>query len=173
MLFDLNNNTIKKCLKQAEFGIERESLRINIDGRLAQSPHPFQDNKNIDRDFCENQTELISDVFTEPEQVNENLLNLQRILQNQRFFCRKMKISGGRFQNQFSQRLNEERVPAYFRGDIHLNLRKFHHHLLHQLPAYAYRLYIHLTLSFCDQAIFQVMYMNFSREVDFLHLSVL
>ena len=56
MLFDLNNNTIKKCLKQAEFGIERESLRINIDGRLAQSPHPFQDNKNIDRDFCENQT---------------------------------------------------------------------------------------------------------------------
>ena len=80
MLFDLNNNTIKKCLKQAEFGIERESLRINIDGRLAQSPHPFQDNKNIDRDFCENQTELISDVFTEPEQVNEHLLNLQRIV---------------------------------------------------------------------------------------------
>ena len=80
MLFDINNNTIKEYLKQAEFGIERESLRVCSDGKLAQSPHPFENNKNIERDFCENQTELISDVFNEPEQVNEHLIALQKIV---------------------------------------------------------------------------------------------
>ncbi len=80
MLFDWKDDTIRKYLTQAEFGIERESLRVNADGTLAQTPHPFQDHKNIDRDFCENQVELISDVFSEPEQVNEQLRKLQQIL---------------------------------------------------------------------------------------------
>lgn len=35
-------------------------------GRLAHTPHPFPENdKNIGRDFCENQIEFISDVFTD------------------------------------------------------------------------------------------------------------
>ena len=80
MLFDIKNDVIKEYLKQAEFGIEREGLRICSDGRLAQSPHPFESNKNIDRDFCENQIELISDVFTAPEKVNAHLLSLQKIV---------------------------------------------------------------------------------------------
>ena len=82
MLFNINNDAIKKHLKQAEFGIERESLRISGDGRLAQTPHPFECNKNIDRDFCENQTELISDVFIDPEQVSGQLMKLQKIVKN-------------------------------------------------------------------------------------------
>ena len=80
MLFNINNDAIKEHLKQAEFGIERESLRISGDGRLAQTPHPFECNKNIDRDFCENQTELISDVFIDPEQVSGQLMELQKIV---------------------------------------------------------------------------------------------
>ena len=81
MMLDIKNDTIKEYLNQAEFGIEREGLRICSDGRLAQSPHPFESNKNIDRDFCENQVELISDVFIEPKQVNalaEQILDLCR-----------------------------------------------------------------------------------------------
>ena len=80
MLFDLDNTIIKEHIKQAEFGIERESLRINSDGTLAQTPHPFESHKNIDRDFCENQIEFISDVFNKPEQVNEQLWELQRLV---------------------------------------------------------------------------------------------
>ena len=80
MLLDIKNDTIKEYLNQAEFGIEREGLRICSDGRLAQSPHPFESNENIDRDFCENQVELISDVFVEPKQVNEHLISLQKIV---------------------------------------------------------------------------------------------
>ena len=73
MLFDLNDKNIQKHLSEAEFGIERESLRISSGGRLAQTKHPFGDHRNIDRDFCENQVELIGDVFTTPEQLNAQL----------------------------------------------------------------------------------------------------
>lgn len=80
MLFDIVNKKINQYITEAEFGIERESLRVCSDGTLAQSPHPFGENKNIDRDFCENQIEFISDVFNTPEQVNEQLLYLQKIV---------------------------------------------------------------------------------------------
>ena len=41
MLFDLDNAIIKEHIRQAEFGMERESLRVNADGTLAQTAHPF------------------------------------------------------------------------------------------------------------------------------------
>lgn len=45
-----------------KFGIERETLRVDREGRLAQSPHPFGDDPQITRDFCENQIELVTPV---------------------------------------------------------------------------------------------------------------
>ena len=80
MLFDLRNETIKNNIRQAEFGIEREGLRVNEDGTLAQTPHPFEMHKNIDRDFCENQIEIIGDVFTDPQELNDQLKDLQRFI---------------------------------------------------------------------------------------------
>jgi glutamate--cysteine ligase len=43
------------------FGIERETLRVDADGRLSQTPHPFE-SKHLERDFCENQLEIITPV---------------------------------------------------------------------------------------------------------------
>ena len=43
-----------------KFGIERETLRTDSHGRLAQTPHPFGNDKHITRDFCENQLELVT-----------------------------------------------------------------------------------------------------------------
>ena len=80
MFFGLDHPTIRQHLTQAEFGIERESLRVSGDGSLAQTPHPFDSHHNIDRDFCENQIELIGDVFTDPEQMNEQLRELLKIV---------------------------------------------------------------------------------------------
>ena len=45
-----------------KFGIERETLRVDSRGRLAQTPHPFADDAHITRDFCENQIELVTPV---------------------------------------------------------------------------------------------------------------
>lgn len=44
------------------FGLERETLRVDANGNLAQTAHPFPDDKYLDRDFCENQLELITPV---------------------------------------------------------------------------------------------------------------
>lgn len=73
MLLDLSNPQLNRLAATAEFGIERESLRVTSDGRLAQTKHPFSGNPHIDRDFCENQVEIISDVFDSPEAMNRQL----------------------------------------------------------------------------------------------------
>ena len=66
MLLGFNNSNINRLAQTAEFGIERESLRVTSDGKLAQTKHPFVGDPHIDRDFCENQVEMIGDVFNDP-----------------------------------------------------------------------------------------------------------
>ena len=73
MLLDLNNSHINRLAQTAEFGIERESLRVTSEGKLAQTTHPFVGDPHIDRDFCENQVEIIGDVFFSPDEVNHQL----------------------------------------------------------------------------------------------------
>ena len=52
MLLDFNNPKINRPAQTAEFGIERESLRVTSDGKLSQTKHPFFGDPHIDRDFC-------------------------------------------------------------------------------------------------------------------------
>ena len=53
------NPAVKELLLQCNVGIEKESLRITGDGRMARTRHPFDpDDPRITRDFCENQTEI-------------------------------------------------------------------------------------------------------------------
>lgn len=61
MGFNLNNQIIKEYLLKGGFGLEKESLRVDQKGYLSHTLHPFLDNPYIDRDFCENQVELITD----------------------------------------------------------------------------------------------------------------
>ena len=76
MLLNFNNSIINRLAQNAEFGIERESLRVTSDGRLAQTEHPFVGDPQLDRDFCENQVEMIGDVFNDPTDLNRQLGSL-------------------------------------------------------------------------------------------------
>lgn len=76
MLLDFNNQNINRLAQTAEFGIERESLRVTSDGKLAQTIHPFAGDPHLDRDFCENQVEMIGDVFNEPADLIRQLGDL-------------------------------------------------------------------------------------------------
>lgn len=49
-------------LFDGNFGLERETLRIDQNGLLSQYKHPFDNDPSIDRDFCENQIEVITPV---------------------------------------------------------------------------------------------------------------
>ena len=82
-----NDEKVKSLLLKGEFGLEKESLRVTSDGHMAHSEHPFKDDKNIVRDFCENQLEINTGVSYSPEdallellkhenRVNEKLLSL-------------------------------------------------------------------------------------------------
>ena len=51
---------MNKAIFDGKFGIEKEGLRLNFDGSLARSPHPFKDDPEVYKDFCESQTEIIT-----------------------------------------------------------------------------------------------------------------
>lgn len=78
MSFDFSNLIIKQHMLEGFFGLEKESLRVTPEGFLAHTKHPFMDNPNMERDFCENQTELITDVADSPENVWDQLFDLQK-----------------------------------------------------------------------------------------------
>ena len=63
------------------FGIERETLRVDSRGRLAQTPHPFAYDPHITRDFCENQIELVTKVASSVEGALQHLAELDRHVQ--------------------------------------------------------------------------------------------
>ena len=54
--------TVYQLAFDGDFGLERETLRVDERGFLSQTPHPFPGNPRIDRDFCESQIEIVSPV---------------------------------------------------------------------------------------------------------------
>lgn len=67
---------------KGSFGIEKESLRINKDGFLAHTKHPFYNNPYIDRDFCENQIEIVTDICHSTNAVYTKLTELHNTVVN-------------------------------------------------------------------------------------------
>jgi glutamate--cysteine ligase len=76
-VFSFSTELIKRNIDRGEFGLERESLRVDSEGFLSHTKHPFQENPGITRDFCENQVELITDVFDNADDVLQDLGKLQ------------------------------------------------------------------------------------------------
>ncbi len=79
MLFnkiDMSDNSLQNTIFDGEYGIEKESLRVTPDLKLSQTLHNFGGNEHISRDFCENQVELITDVFTSIDGALDQLRSL-------------------------------------------------------------------------------------------------
>ena len=66
MQWDFRDRALRQNMACAEFGIEKETLRVTPVGLLSKTSHPFSQDM-IDRDFCENQVEMISSVHTDIE----------------------------------------------------------------------------------------------------------
>lgn len=78
MSIDFQNPKIKKYMLEGYFGLEKECLRVTPEGYLAHTKHPFINQPNIERDFCENQTEFITDVEDSTGKVRDSLALLQK-----------------------------------------------------------------------------------------------
>ena len=63
---------------KGKFGLERETLRVDSHGRLAQTAHPFGNDEHITRDFCENQIELVTPVCESIDEAVNALADLDR-----------------------------------------------------------------------------------------------
>ncbi len=74
----MNLQSDNKNIYGGSFGLERETLRVMQDGSLSNTPHPFEDNKFLDRDFCENQLELITPVCDDIPSLMQSLSSLDK-----------------------------------------------------------------------------------------------
>lgn len=88
MLIQLKNHLDKEDLLCANFGIEREGLRITPQGELALTPHPeaFGDKLNnpyITTDFSESQIEMITPTYHTIEEAHSFLLALYQLTVNE------------------------------------------------------------------------------------------
>ena len=72
---------IRQLLLKGNFGLERESLRIDGDGFLAHTPDPFPNEKHIVRDFCENQVEINTPVMKSAAEAVQALAEYDRMIQ--------------------------------------------------------------------------------------------
>lgn len=80
-MFHIEDAGVRSLLLRGQFGLEKESLRVDAQGFLAHTPHPFPGSRYIVRDFCENQTEINTPVGNSPEEAVRLLTELDRTLQ--------------------------------------------------------------------------------------------
>lgn len=69
---------LDKNILAARMGLEKESLRVDRRGRLAQTSHPFPDDAELDVDFSGNQLEFVTDVCDSADEAWEALRQLHR-----------------------------------------------------------------------------------------------
>ena len=70
----INKDVIKDYLLKGNFGLERETLRTTTDGFMSSTPHPFDPkDKEVERDFCEEQVEIITPVCKSIEELYSTL----------------------------------------------------------------------------------------------------
>jgi glutamate--cysteine ligase len=79
---------IEMELVQGSFGLEKENIRVDKEGRLALTPHPKTfgsklSNPYIITDFSESQIEMITPTFTKIEECYKFLENIHRIVLNE------------------------------------------------------------------------------------------
>ncbi len=77
-MLHIGNDAIRAFLMKGRIGLEKESLRIDSRGYMAHTPHPFQGDPNIVRDFSENQTEINTPVAESAQQALELLVQYDR-----------------------------------------------------------------------------------------------
>lgn len=69
MGINFNIPVVRRHMEECEFGLEKENLRVTPDGFLSHTKHPFPGNLQVEKDFCESQTEMITGVWNSVEEV--------------------------------------------------------------------------------------------------------
>lgn len=76
-VFPEKKNLFELIFEEGGFGLEEECQRVDKEGRLSASGHPFDDPK-LDRDFCESQLEIITGVSRSPGEAVKEVTELKK-----------------------------------------------------------------------------------------------
>ena len=71
-------NIREEFLGGSGIGLEEECLRVRPDGYIADTPHPFDEQGAIDRDFCEAQVEIVTPVRNTAENLYDTIKRYRR-----------------------------------------------------------------------------------------------
>ena len=115
---EVRKQLINEHLLEGQFGLEKESLRVDREGFLSHTPHPFDDLVQIDRDFCENQIEIITGVNDSVDDVYDELKSLHNLAVERLYHLE----SGREYIWNFSN-------PPFVKSEEDIPIAKFHGHL--------------------------------------------
>lgn len=104
-------------LLKGNFGLERETMRVDSMGRPAQTAHPFSGSSRISRDFSENQMEFITDVWDSPEKACQELVELHSKAQKKMLKAQTGKEYLWPFSNPPKISGDDDNPVALFSGD--------------------------------------------------------
>lgn len=81
-MLHVEDPVIREYMLKGNIGLEKESFRVDGDGFIARTPHPFPGSTEIVRDFCESQTEINTDVTGSAQEavqaLSESYVRLQK-----------------------------------------------------------------------------------------------
>ncbi len=162
MSWNFSDTRLQPYMTSAEFGVEKESLRVTPDGRLSHTPHPFSE-PYIDRDFCENQTEMISSVHRDVDSLFDELQKIHQKVGNKLQSLNELLWP---FSNPPIVESFDDIPIAHFEGE--LKEREIYRNYLSEKYGKAKMLYsgIHFNFSFSDGLLKAAF--GLSDEEDFL-----
>lgn len=141
---------VKSRLLDGNFGLEKESLRILEDATLSHTAHPFSGNAHIVKDFCENQTEINTDVHTSARAAVEELE-----IHNQHIYEKLKKLPRREYLWLFSNPpyiKNEEDIPVALFEGMNVSKRSYREYLASKYGRYKMTFSgIHVNYSFSEK----------------------
>lgn len=170
-----DNPEIRRLLLKGNFGLEKESLRVDGTGHFSHTPHPFPGCKNIVRDFGENQVEINTGtqptpaaVIAELDRYNAEVQRTLRDLPEREYLWPSSNPP---------VIINENDIPiAQFEGELAYKTA-YREHLSHRYGRYKMTFSgIHFNYSFADELLeadFKLSeYDNFRTYKDQLYIAL-
>ena len=110
----LCENGLQHHLGNLNRGIEKESLRVNADGLLAQTPHPHElgsalTHPSITTDYSESLLEFVTPIHTDVNQLLQDLFNIHHFT----------------YQNLDREKLWVNSMPCIVRGEQHIPIARY------------------------------------------------
>lgn len=148
-MLHIENKYIKDHLLDGSFGLEKESLRVLEDGTFSHTLHPFPDDAHIVKDFCENQTEINTDVHPSVKDAMKELK-----IHNRRIYEKLQSLEQKEYLWLFSNPpfiQKENDIPVAVFGGTHVSKTSYRNYLSEKYGRYKMTFSgIHVNFSFAE-----------------------